>query len=334
MGDNAQGKTNVLEAIAWLATGGSFRGAQRDSVIRHGFERAVLRAGASRGGRDLLIETEIARAGRERVQVNRQRLGGARQLLDHLRVSVFSPEDIALVKGDPAARRRLLDDGVVALRPRAELARAGLERVLRQRSALLKQAGGRLAPDIRATLEVWDSQLARLGGEVVAGRERLVGELQEHVERSYSALAQDSKAVSLRYVRSWEGDLADAIAAAREEDVRRALTSVGPHRDDLAVLLAGLPARSQASQGEQRSLALALRLGLHRLVTEELGEAPVLLLDDVFSELDPGRAERVLAQVPAGQAMLTTTGPVPPAALVAARFVVCEGRISEPAGVR
>ncbi len=314
VGVNAQGKTNLLEAVAWLATLESFRGAPREALVRAGASRAVIRAEASRAGRALLVEAELPLVGQDRVQVNRHPLRRSRDLLGAIRVSLFSPDDLALVKGGPGERRRFLDQVLVALSPRHDQARGDLERVLRQRASLLKAAGPRPAPGLLASLEAWDAKLSEVGEAVAEARGALVGALAPRVAAAYQDLAGRSAPVDLSYQRSWDGDLAVALAASRADDLRRGITTVGPHRDDMAVALERLPARHHASQGEARSLALALRLAVHEAVAEEVGSRPVLLLDDVFSELDTARAAALLALLPPGQCLLTTASAAPPQA--------------------
>jgi DNA replication and repair protein RecF len=330
-GDNGEGKTSLLEAVGWLATLESFRGAPPDSLIRAGASSAVVRAEGERDGRQLLLEGQLSLAGRTRVQVNRQPLKRARDLLGALRVSVFSPDDLVLVKGGPAERRRYLDDLLVACHPRWDQVRADVERVLRQRATLLKQAGGRLTPDVALTLDVWDAKLAEAGTSLADGRAELLARLIPAVATAYDQLAGQPTAVTMTLVAGWrlpEGPgLAEALASARTDDVRRGVSTVGPHRDDVALGLGELAARTHGSQGEQRSLALALRLGGHAVVSESAGSPPVLLLDDVFSELDPGRSEALVANLPAGQALLTTAGPLPPGIDAAATVQVKAGAI-------
>ena len=326
-GDNGEGKTNLLEAVGYLATLSSFRAAPSEALVRDGSECAVVRAEGDRDGRRLLLELEVPRAGRGRAQVNRQPLRRAADLLGALRVSVFAPDDLVLVKGGPAERRRYLDELLVSLHPRNEAMRTEVERVLRQRGALLRQAGGRLTDEVATTLDVWDAQLATAGERLAAVREELVATLEPELAKAYDQLAGAPADVSSGYARSWSGALAGALAASRADDVRRGVTLVGPHRDDLSLAVGRLPARTHASQGEQRSLALALRLAAHRAVTDVVGSPPVLLLDDVFSELDPARSEALLAHLPAGQALLTTAGEVPAAARPAASVRVVGGRV-------
>jgi DNA replication and repair protein RecF len=252
--------------------------------------------------------------------------------------TVFSPEDLTLVAGGPKGRRDLLDDALALLD--AEGARAGesVARVLRQRGALLRQVGGRQNPgsDILTTLDVWDQRLSDAAKILVAARERLAVSLAPEVAAIYGRLAGNRRgekapvggalvagadssvaSVAVEYRRSWEGDLQTALGASRADDLRRGVNTVGPHRDDLVVQLDGRPARTHASQGEQRCLALALRLSLHAIVRERTTLRPTLLLDDVFSELDPARSRALVAELPAGQAILTTAAPVPSGVSVA-----------------
>ena len=330
VGDNGEGKTNLLEAVGYLASLSSFRGAPDDALVRQGAERAVVRAEADRDGRSLLIEAEVVVSGRNRVQVNRQPLRRARDLLGALRISAFSPDDLVLVKGGPAERRRYLDDALVALHPRNDQLRSDFDRILRQRNALLKSAGGRLDRDASFTLDVWDARLVDVGEALVAARVELVDRLRPLLGGAYDELARTPAEIDVSYVASWrEAGLAGALAAGRTDDVRRGVSLVGPHRDDMALTIAGRPSRTHASQGEQRSLALALRLAAHALVTDVTGSPPVLLLDDVFSELDPGRSAALLRLLPVGQALLTTAGHVPDEARVERRVRIEHGKVVE-----
>ena len=353
VGANGQGKSNLLEAVAWLATLSSFRGAPDEALVRVGAAEAVVRAevvadppvrvtdapevhpapaGGSGGGRRVLLEALIRANGRDQVLVNRQRLRRARDLLGSLRVTVFSPDDLALVKGGPGERRRFLDDALVSLAVKHDALRGDLERVLRQRGTLLRQAGGRATPEVTATLDVWDAKLAELGEATGRARAALVDRLRPAAAQAYDQVATASASVTLGYDPPWrrgDGGLAEALAAARAEDLRRGVTTVGPHRDELDLAIDGLPARTHASQGEQRSLALALRLASHAVVTDVTGSSPVLLLDDVFSELDPERSDALLAHLPSGQALLTTAGPLPEGAEPGLVVRVAGGRLVE-----
>jgi DNA replication and repair protein RecF len=315
VGANGAGKSNVLEALGYLATLDSFRGAPTDALIRSGATTAVVRAEGVRGGRDVLVEAEITTTGRNRVLVNRQRLQRARDLLGALRVTVFSPDDLAMVKGGPSERRRYLDNALVALHPRNDALRAELERVLRQRNALLKQCAGGTRFDASAatTLDVWDAKLIDAGEALAAARVALIAQLQPVIDAAYASLSAGSPgAVVAAYESTWLADgLAATLPAVRKDELRRGVTLAGPQRDDLGLVLNGRPARTHASQGEQRSLALALRLAAHEVVTRDTGEPPVLLLDDVFSELDPDRSAALVAHLPATQTVLTTAGELP-----------------------
>jgi DNA replication and repair protein RecF len=266
------------------------------------------------------------------VAVNRQPLRRARDLLGALRVSVFSPDDLTLVKGGPTERRRWLDDTLVGSHPRADALRSEFERVLRQRNALLRQVGGRLDAEAAATLDVWDAKLVESGEALAQARADLVVRLEPVLDRAYRNLSGDEDVVAAAYEAPWRAaGLAAALAAARAEELRRGLSLVGPQRDDLSLSIGALPARTQASQGEQRSLALALRLAAHDLMSEIAREPPVLLLDDVFSELDPARCEALLALLPPGQAVLTTAGLLPPAAHPDLILRIRDGRLEEAA---
>ncbi len=311
IGPNGSGKTNLLEAIGVLSRLKSFRGASTERLIRRGAERAFVRAEGVRDDRPVLIEIELA-PGRSTVLVNKQRLNKNRDLLGALRVTVFAPDDLALIKDGPAVRRDFLDELMVALDPRNDLLLTDLSRTLKQRNTLLKQAKGKLDEAAELTLEVYDSQLATLGMRVTYLREHVLAALMPRVGRAYELLAGTEVSVVATYRRSWEpDDLADAIADARTTDLARAATSVGPHRDEIALRIDGFDSRSEASQGEQRTLALALRFAGHELVTEHVGEAPLLLLDDVLSELDPGRATALLSNLPEGQTVITSATDLP-----------------------
>ncbi len=316
LGDNGHGKSNLAESLAYLATLASFRGAPADALVRVGADEAVIRAQLrDHDGREILIEAEIKRVGRSRVFVNRQRLARTRELLGVVRVGVFAPDDLAMVKGGPAERRRFCDDTLVALRTSYDATRLELERVVRQRNTLLKQAGGRLTDEIVATLDVWDDRFATLADGFGHARGTLVDRLGPLVAEAYAQLAGVSADIELRYGAPWRASgLASALAESRAVDVRRGVSTVGPHRDDVEIAIDGMAARTHASQGEQRTLALALRLAVHRLVAERTGSTPILVLDDVLSELDPSRATALLAHLPPGQVIITSASPLPPAA--------------------
>jgi DNA replication and repair protein RecF len=321
VGGNGAGKTSLLEAIGWAALGRSFRGVADSALVRRGADQAVVRAEVVTGDdRQRLVEAEVRAVGRNRILLDRHAVTRTRDLAGCLRVTVFAPDDLALVKGGPAGRREYLDDLLVASAPRYQATRAEYEKIVRHRNALLK--GGVRGADARTTLEVFDEQLVQTGSELVSGRLALVDRLAPLLDRAYRALAPATSAVGARYEAEWaegatpapgevEALLRTALAARRRQEMDRGLTLVGPHRDEWRLDVASFDSRTQASQGEQRTLALAMRLAGHRLVTEILEDAPVLLLDDVFSELDPERADALVLELPPGQTVVTTAGALP-----------------------
>jgi DNA replication and repair protein RecF len=344
-GSNGEGKTNLIEAIGYLATQRSLRGSPAEAMVREGSSTgyAVVRADGRRDGRRVLVEAELHAEGRDRVRMGGQPLRRARDLLGAFQVTVFLPDDLVLVKGGPQARREYLDGLLVALHPRHDATISEVERVLKQRNALLKSAfgpaggpsgrPGRAPPDdVVVTLDVWDAKLAAAGEDLARARAGLADALGPLVRESYRRLAvgvahRGRDSIALHYRPSWDGTLLEALQGSRANDLRRGVTSVGPHRDDLDLTVGHLQARSYASQGEQRSLALALRLAGHQLVAGRIGTPPILLLDDVFSELDHVRSEALLGCLPEGQAVLTTAGDLPPGAEVQARFRVEDGKL-------
>jgi len=338
VGANGHGKTSLLEAIFWTATTKSFRGVTDAALVRSGCERAIIRSEIERLDRTVLVEAEIRATGRNRVLVNRQPLARTRDLLGTLRVTVFAPDDLQLVKGGPAERRTYLDDLLVAMAPRYDAARGDYERILRQRNTLLRQ--GVRDDSARTTLEVFDEQLVAAGAELVRGRLRLIERLGPVIERAYRDLAGDASDVTASYVAEWAHDPLESggdvleqfrqgLHALRRQEIDRGVTLVGPHRDEWKIVLDGLDARTHASQGEQRSLALGLRLAGHHVVADIIGDQPVLLLDDVFSELDPLRSAALLRHLPAGQTIVTTAGEVPDEVHPDLRLWVEDGRIKE-----
>jgi len=312
LGPNGVGKSNLLEAVAYLALMESFRGAPSEAMIAAGAPSAVVRGSIRADGREQLVEAELVRSGRNRVLVNRQRLDRTRDLAGAVRVTVFSPDDLTLIKGGPGLRRSYLDQLLVAIDPRSHAVRAEYDRALRQRNALLKQTRGRLDAAAELTLEVWDSKLVAAGEELTRRRVELIDRIQPVVSDAYGDVAGTVQPISLRYMADWlDVGLAAALHASRTDELRRGVTLVGPHRDDLLIELNQLASRTHSSQGEQRSLALALRLAAHRLVNEVVGSPPVLILDDVFSELDPGRSASLLRSLPTGQTLLSTAAGLP-----------------------
>lgn len=312
IGPNGAGKTNILEALGCLATLKSFRGSPTEALIRRGSDRAVIRGLGIRDEREVLVELELAK-GRTRAQVNRQKLQKTRDLLGALRITVFAPDDLALVKEGPAIRRQYLDDVLVALDPRIDKTISDLEKALKQRNALLRQSKGRLDESAGFTLDVWDQKLGEAGDQLVEAREQLLTDLMPGVGAAYELFASDPAPVVATYRRSWSQDsLEQGLGAVRSDDVRRGVTTVGPHRDDVGLSLDGFASRTEASQGEQRTLALALRFAGHQLIANKLGEAPLLLLDDVLSELDPDRGHALLSNLPPGQTVITSASELPP----------------------
>ncbi|MFO7292090.1 MAG: DNA replication/repair protein RecF [Actinomycetes bacterium] len=338
IGPNGAGKTNALEAVGYLATLRSFRGVGDEALVNDEAERAYVRGGVDRGGDrgEALIEVEVPRRGPRRAQLDRQRLRRISDLVEIIRVVTFLPEDLDLVKRGPARRRDLLDEAAVQLRPAAALDFAEYDRAVRQRNAFLKMG----APD-EVTLSVWDERMSQAGGKVMARRAAVMTELAPYMEDAYRAISGSSSILAFSYSSEWGGSpdptigaaeharvLAEAIAASRRQDMERRVSTVGPHRDDPALLLDGHDVRVHGSQGEQRSTALAVRLAVHRAVTERTGAPPLLLLDDVFSELDEGRAERLAAALPPAQTLISSARPedVP---IRGRRWDVSDGKLEE-----
>ena len=318
IGRNGAGKTNVLEAVAYLSTLKSFRSTPDTALIRDAAEAAVVRAGITNDERDRLVEIELPRSGQRRTQVDKTRLRKTADLLGAVRVIAFLPEDLDLVKRGPAYRRDLLDDIAVQLWPAAHLDRSEFDRSLRQRNAFLK-AG--LRDD--TTLSVWDSRFAQAAGRVVARRFRVMETLAPFLEGAYRDISLEEASAVLTYRTTWgAGELGPASAAeyataigesleaAHRVDYERRMTTVGPHRDEPGFAIGEREARTHGSQGEQRTMALAVKLAAHRAVRDAVGEPPVLLLDDVFSELDPGRASALAKALPEDtQTMITSARP-------------------------
>ena len=313
VGANGLGKTNLLEAIGFVAGAGSLRGAADGAMIRDGADQAVIRCEAlGRGDRAMSLRAEIRRERPNRFELNRQRVERRRDLLAVLTVTMFSPDDLQIVKGEPAARRRWLDDALAAARPASGELRSELDRILRQRNALLRQVGGRLRGDAEVTLDVWDQRLAAVGEELRRRRCELIDAIRPSLAEQYRTVSGHRSEAGAEYSSSWgEETLAVALERARSEDVRRATSTVGPHRDDVRLCVNALPARTHASQGEQRCMALALRLAADALVRDQRGMHTVLLLDDVLSELDKSRAAALLESLPPGQCILTSATDVP-----------------------
>ncbi len=329
-GVNGAGKTSILEAVDYLASLQSFRGSPKESLVRRVTDRSIIRGETLVDGRSITIEAEISSSGRSRTMVNRQNVRRRGDLHEAIRTTVFSPEDIGVVRSGPGDRRHFLDETLAVVDPKAARSVEEVERILRQRGALLRRNGRNLSAEVATTLDVWDARLDEAGTALVEAREALVDQLEPATEAHYSRLAGRETVVGMDYRRSWTGRLLDALADSRRRDLERGVSLVGPHRDELDLSLDDLPSRTHASQGEQRSLALALQLAAHQLATERLGSAPVLLLDDVFSELDPFRSKALLAGLPPGQTLLTTALPAPPEVEAAKVYTVSAGGRVEP----
>jgi DNA replication and repair protein RecF len=385
VGPNGQGKTNLVEAIGYVATLGSHRVATDAALVRAGAARAVVRLRAVRGDRSSLVELEINPGRANRAQVNRAPVRRPRDVLGILRTVLFAPEDLALVKGDPDGRRRFLDELVVQVAPRMAAVLGDYDRILRQRGALLKSAGGARrgrrpagdeAPDLR-TLDVWDAKLAQLGAQVLAARIRLVDQLRPHVAAAYEQVSEGQGAAVVGYRSSLEASaddddrgrssgpltrsepqvphrgastelleaqLLEALSRLRRQEIERGVNLVGPHRDDLLLSLGGLPAKGFASHGESWSMALALRLGSYQLLTHgtpdddtaggisswDEGSEPVLVLDDVFAELDSRRRRRLAGLVARAEQVLVTAAVAEdvPEELEGARWDVMGGAVT------
>ncbi len=376
VGQNGQGKTNLVEAAGYVATLGSHRVSSEAPLVRQGADRAILRAAITSAERDALVEIEINPGRANRARVNRVPVPRPRQVLGILRTVLFAPEDLALVKGDPEQRRRYLDELLVTAAPRYAGVRADYERVVKQRTALLKSArsgsrsfarSGRsparseppggdpeqpAGRGLAGALDAWDEHLVRTGVELLAGRLELSATLRPLVAKAYAAVSGEDGAAGINYRQrgvDTEGDLPEfsaghpgelshrevlgarlreALTACRNEELDRGVCLVGPHRDDLELSIGALPARGYASQGESWSMALALRLAAYELLRSD-GDDPVLLLDDVFAELDAARRDR-LAGLVAGAEQVLVTAAVPadvPARLRGARFDVSAGVI-------
>ena len=314
VGRNAVGKTNLLEGIGYLASLRSFRKVPDKVLIRSGAERAVIRGEVVGDNSSTLVEVEVPLAGRRRAQVNRSRLGRLGDLLGMVRSVTFLPDDLDLIKRGPAYRRGLLDTVAVQLWPGAHRDQQDYERALRQRNNLLKQMGRATDP---FSLEVWDDRLAQAGGRLMARRTAAIRAVERRTGAVYRELSGERTKVRIEYrsrwraetaldTGGWEAALREALRMARPADLERRLSTIGPHRDEVVLLLDDRDSRIRASQGEQRTLTLALRLAAHRAVEESTGNVPLLLLDDVFSELDRYRAAALAGALPAAQTFVTT----------------------------
>jgi DNA replication and repair protein RecF len=315
VGPNGAGKTNLLEAAAYLTSLRSFRKAPDEALIADEAEAAVVRGEVRHPESTSLIEAELPRSGRRRIRVNGQRPARSTDLLGHVRGTVFLPDDLDIIKRGPSHRRDFLDDVSVQLWPGAYLDQQEYERALRQRNSLLRQAGRDVD---EPTLSVWDQRLSQAAGKLMVRRARAAGELQERIAGTYGSLTSADTQVEMYYASKWGGSLegsnaesaagllAEALISSRRADTERRVTTMGPHRDEPWFTVNGRDARTRASQGEQRTLALSLRLASHHAVSEATGESPLLLLDDVFSELDMDRATALAGMLPEAQTFITT----------------------------
>lgn len=356
VGRNGQGKTNLVEAVDYLSRLTSHRVATDAPLVRAGAERAVVRAAVVRDGRTAVLEIELNPGRANRARVNKSPLPRSRDLVGLVRTVVFSPEDLTLVKGDPSDRRRFLDDLLVLRTPRLAGVRSDYDRILRQRNTLLKTAGAARRGSSSqegalSTLEVWNDHLARTGAELLAERLALVEALRPYVGKAYETVARGATRddAEIAYKPSCElgaasdpAALADVLAAElvrrRGDELDRGVSLVGPHRDDLLLTLGrgpghdALPVKGYASHGESWSVALALRLASYDLLRAD-GDDPILILDDVFAELDSERRAQ-LADLVAGAEQVLVTAAVPedvPAALRGARYLVADGVVTRDA---
>jgi DNA replication and repair protein RecF len=350
IGRNGQGKTNLVEAIDYLSRLASHRVATDAPLVRAGTDQAIVRAAVVKDGRTAVIEVELNPGKANRARVNKSPLPRARELLGLVRTVVFSPDDLTLVKGDPSDRRRFLDDLLVLRTPRLAGVRADYDRILRQRNSLLKTAGSARrgstsADSALSTLTVWDEHLARTGSELLAERLRLVDELRPYVGKAYETVARGasredaemsykSSLPDLALSRSeLEKELLAEVERRRKDELDRGISLVGPHRDDLVLTLGNgdlrLPVKGYASHGESWSFALSLKLASYDLLRSD-GDDPILILDDVFAELDIDR-RRQLADLVAGAEQVLVTAAVGddvPESLAGVRYLVAEGDVS------
>lgn len=339
IGRNGAGKTNLVEAIGFMSTLGSHRVAGDAPLIRRGAERAQVAVAVVSAGRELTVEVEITSGKANKARINKSQQRRARDILGIVRTVLFAPEDLELVRGDPADRRRFLDELLVMRAPRLAGVKSDYDKILRQRSTLLKSAGAaRRSGSQLATLDVWDEHLAAAGSELLAARLQLVDELRGHVAATYAEIASDAAGADIAYRSALfdspdvydeydaptsasaalppqgrdPASLAAAMRAAmlrlRSAELDRGVCLVGPHRDDLSIELHGGPAKGFASHGESWSLALALRLASYRLLCDD-GVEPILILDDVFAELDAARRD-TLAAIAAGAEQVLITAAV------------------------
>ena len=334
VGPNGAGKTSVLEGIGYLATLNSFRRSPEASLVRDSAEAAIVRGEFATSTGGATIEIEIPATGRRRVLLNGKRAASRADIAAVTAVVAFLPDDLDLVKRGPAYRREYLDDVAAQAWPAAGVDQSDYERALRQRNALLRKEGRRAD---EATLDVWDDRVSRLGAKVLERRLAAAALLQPEVAALYAEMGEGAERFSWSYLSSGLGEIGlpasadtltgplhDAMASARQDDLDRRTTTVGPHRDEVVMRLDARDARTRTSQGEQRSIALGLRIAAFRVLSERRGSRPVLLLDDVFSELDADRGRRLVGHLPETQVFVTSARAeeVP---LVGTRWTVAQG---------
>ena len=365
VGSNGIGKTNLMEAIGYLATLSSHRVSSDAPLLRFGAQRALIRAKLVRGEQSTVLEVEINNARANRARINRSNPVRARDILGICQTVLFAPEDLALVKGDPSSRRRFLDELLVSLIPRHAATRSDYDRVLKQRNALLKSArAGKVSAAHEATLDVWDQHMASAGAELLHARLELVDRLTPHLAGAYMQLTDGSKEAGALYRSTLQGVVEDdggapaaasgpaedlrllsvaqltdryiqAFAAARRKELERGISLVGPHRDDLDLVLGSAPAKGYASHGETWSMCLSLRLASYYVMLDDArtgGSAPILILDDVFAELDVQRRRKLAAIVSGAEQVLVTAAVEDdiPTELAGRRVKVIPGGIDEP----
>ena len=369
VGSNGIGKTNLMEAIGYLATLSSHRVSSDAPLLRFGTERALIRAKLVRGDQSTVLELEINSSRANRARINRSNPVRARDILGICQTVLFAPEDLALVKGDPSSRRRFLDELLVSLVPRHAATRGDYDRVLKQRNALLKSArAGKFSAGHVATLDVWDQHMARAGAELLHARLELVEKLRPHLRSAYAQLTDGSKEAGVIYRSTLQGTVEDdgaapapasngdialaeadlrllsvdeltvryvqAFAASRRRELERGVSLVGPHRDELELVLGEAPAKGYASHGETWSMCLSLRLASYYVMQDDArtgGSAPILILDDVFAELDVQRRRKLSAIVSGAEQVLVTAAVEDdiPAELSGRRVKVVPGGIDE-----
>ena len=313
---NGTGKTTVLEAVYALATASSFRTGSASDLIRSGASASEVHGVLFHRERRVQVDLTLTRGVRnttKRMLVNGQRPKSRADVAEALPLTIFTPEGVDVVRQGPENRREFLTNLLTDVDLTTGDVIERFTRILSQRNALLRHLQGERPPPLQqGELDVWTSDFCRVSDELVALRKKLLDDVAPLVANYYHELAEDESVVGVAYEQSWSGELERALRDSFDDDRYRGHTTIGPQRDDIALTLDGRDTRRQASQGEQRSLALAIRLAGHELVQARRGVDPLLLLDDVFSELDPHRSDRLLNLLPTGQTLVTTASPLPP----------------------